>query len=516
MSFEILNITILIVIILAGTIIKFPFLLNSTGDDWVSNYVIDKKTLKPSISLDKSIFPLILYYPPLHYYFISLFKKQNRYLIGSLLNLIYDAISTIIIYIFTQYYFSYYFNMNDVAANYALVSSALFIFSPLITPIHARIQGLKTRSLGTLVSIIYFISLYCFIKEENYLFFVFSILIGLLSFTCSQMAYQNITFISITLSLISLSIKPIIILILIILISLLIPNFNIFDIILHKYKHFKWYIKNLNDSPIRERGNIKSLIKSFNLIKNKKYLSAFIELLIHNPIIIALLSAPHIFYIISDQLIKGDINTIMNSNFSLASYLALSGFIIFLVTSIKPFIVAGESERYLECVHPFFTLVFIHIYSSNLDFYKIIFVFLLMNIIIIITNLIIIERNRYYYNLYQINNDNIEDLLTFINNHNIKEKSIATDPPKLAFLLSTHIKGQNLKFLYGFGDDLKNGWEWMNNYFDSYNELKSDLNWYKTHSGIHYIVVYKKYINSNKYKDYKIIYSTDSFNVILL
>ena len=82
--------------------------------------------------------------------------------------------------------------------------------------------------------------------------------------------------------------------------------------------------------------------------------------------------------------------------------------------------------------------------------------------------------------------------------------------------MSTHIKGENLKFLYGFGDDLKNGWEWMNNYFDSYNELKSDLNWYKTHSGIHYIVVYKKYISSNKYKDYNIIYSTDSFNLILL
>lgn len=509
---------------LAGAAMKIGFVSKSTGDDWVSELIIERRTLQSSISLDKSVIPLRFYYPPLHYFLISKFKREKRIIIGLFFNLFYDFISSVVVFAVSKWHFSLINYQNSIYL--ALMSMALFSFSPLLTPVHARIMGLKSRSLGTLISILYFSSLYYAIVAENFYFYYLSVFFGLMAIAASQFSYQAILFITLFIPLLSLSPSPIFVLLAIALIGLLIPAFDLKNLIKNKIAHFSWYSKTIDTTIIADRGPIRSLKLA---LRQREKLGAlgFLNILMSaNPIFIVTTSVPLLTIIVIVFLLYPDaISYILRlEELRIALIFSLAGIIVFFITSIRPFVVAGEAERYIEPIIPFINIVsFSTLHKFEFNVLEISVSIALLNIIVICINYLIIHRSE-FLRLSKLESSLSPSGLHLLrqlesNSRNIgRSVKVVTAPTKLSYLFSAYSEPGSVEYLFSMGYSEEYKFDWMLDAFPDYLHLREDLVFYREKYGVDVAIIAKNIVNQARYQlilnNYPVIFQDEEFFVV--
>jgi len=297
------------------------------------------------------------------------------------------------------------------------------------------------------------------------------------------------------------NIFPLLIPALIIGISFTFPRLGVKDIILYKWSHHKWYLKNTRDTTAKDRNLFLNIFRFFRLLPTKP-LEAGKILLLKAPLLILLYSVP-VMLLIFYYLFRFGWEDYFWENPSLkfCTIMTLSSLIFFLLTSTGKGTVLGEAERYFEYSTPMISVLTIcmglfYIGEPFVNFFT----------------LIIFQITVVFF-IYSFGGKmNIESLLTFrasktqqvenLVNYLLDiqgEVRVATVPMKLAELLSTHTllasKGR-IKYYYYMlmsRDDPGNGLKEFSE--DTASQLVFRISPEKLNEkyGINYIVMSKRF-----------------------
>ena len=338
-------------ILLFGFFLRLPFSLLSPlsstndGSGTFSKLNTLSKQLLPKLRIDDAVnhegyFPR----PNLFHWLVSRFPKKRWRLVIVFGNVLPDIILAALLYALLRWFFP------EIQANLRHLIVLLFVSAPIFFPYTARLKATNGRTVGFLLASLY---LLCLPILDSGVFeihpgfiFIFLCLVAFLTFWTSTFASQAMVFVSLVYAVISLNPIFALPIILVLGLSFLFRRLGIWDILLFKIYHTKFYSKLLLTSfSTRER----SLLNFWKLLDPRLTRTSRLELILkHSPLIIALYSVPILFPL--SYLIVLDPTSIYFGEGVLGpiNLLSLSILIVFLLTSSSLGKLFGEAERYLE------------------------------------------------------------------------------------------------------------------------------------------------------------------------
>lgn len=484
------------IIVIFSFLIRLPFLLIETSDEWTTWWIIkQQKGKKLHYDLSDSLIEGNMPFPKLQYFLVSRFPERYWGIVGNSTNMIYEVFSVIITYILADLLFS----LMHIAASNLMMSPAawvalLYSVTPIMLPVTGRLKGIKARTLGTLLSLIYFLSFGAGYITENGFFYLGCIISGILIIISSIFALQNIAFVSLFLSLLFFDWIPIVVFIITLIISLAIPIFGVKKILFQKFNHFKWYVRNYAGTTAEGRNVIKDmlLLPVYLLKSPPKFLDQVFK---RNTLIIALYSIPTLFILLYWSCTDNNLFTVFFSNHILHYVAAIitSSIIIFILTSLKPFLFLGQAERYFEYSSPFVCFLFIYsLIKIEASTFLLIFLFLFQMSIILITLIYSMYNNFVGALKSPLTSKEMETLVEYIKKLDGSIR-ILTIPAKFSMVLSYHVNNFQTRFYYIFVNPSKGkGFDYMNDDLVAHRFPRTDIEHFKNKYGINTIVIYKK------------------------
>jgi hypothetical protein len=208
---------------------------------------------------------------------------------------------------------------------------------------------------------------------------------------------------------------------------------------------------------------------------------------------------------------------------SLAFMFAVAGGVVFAITSFRPFLVAGEAERYIEPVLPFLNIVGLS-YLSGYAFFGNAFLSLLMlSLIVISLNYFILNRKEFSTSVgsrSRISAGGMR-LLGQLEKNAIKigrPVRVVMAPTKLSFLFSANSNKGLVEFLFSVGYSESMKFEWMLEAFPDYLHLRDDLTFYREKYGIDLAIISRGLANLPRYQkifsSFPIIFKDEEFFVV--
>jgi len=501
-----------------SVVIRIIFLNTHSSDDWVTWYILKK--LKTEKKIDHSnydnVFPSYNGYPKLHYYTISLFPERYWSIIGNLSNIFYDLIVAVGVFLIAHYLF------NDLRISF--ISATIFSTTPILMPVTARLFGIKARAMGGALSFAYFLCLGGFLMDENIYLAIMSSVFFVLSIMSSSFAMQNIIFITIIISVFYFNFLPCLLLILSIVVGYLIPSTGIRKILTHKWNHYLWYFKNQKGTTVEKRNRLKFffLLPIYLFRKPKQFIDQVFR---NQSFIIALYSIPGLFLIFYYNLVVGD-GSIMYSQGSWIEYfffLTVGSIIIFILTSLKPFLFLGQAERYFEYSSVFITILTIYYWTSLSRPLSDLLFLILFQISMVISNFIYIKKNEYARHFKDLTFlDKEKKLIDFLNS-NSSIKRILSIPIKYSYKLAYYMKNSDKK--YYFANQTTNANGFKNTLEDTigYSLPTSELDQFKNKYDIDSLIVQNAILRTQQGKRYnnilirkKKLFDNGEFSVYVL
>jgi len=195
------------------------------------------------------------------------------------------------------------------------------------------------------------------IEAGGIFWFAGAIIFGILAILVSLFAGQVIVFFSFPMALFYWNIFPLLIPALVIGIGFMVPPLGIKDIILFKWSHHKWYLKNTKDTTAEGRNLFVNVFKFFMFLPTKP-LEAGKILLSKAPLLILLYSVPALLLVSYYCVRFGFVGYFWeNPYLKFCMIMSLSSLIFFLLTSTGKGTVLGEAERYFEYSAPMVTVL---------------------------------------------------------------------------------------------------------------------------------------------------------------
>jgi hypothetical protein len=494
------------VLFLISLILRLYFINNiKNSDEWASFFFISMQNRKwINYEQDKSIPSGYNASPKFYFYIIKKIFKKNNYKKGTILNILFDCFLVLTFYVYISFYFELSFQYLSFFSDQFLFS-VLLLSVPIYLPTNARLIGVKARTFGNYLNMIYFLVLinmgHNLILELIILFILFEII--LLS---SIFAAQNVIFISIIYSILT---KNFLILIpfAISLMSAFIYDYGKIKLLKHKLNHFIWYFKFINNTQLRYKNSINSFI---DIIKRENKVKIINHLFRHSSFFILIINFGLVYcYFIKIDFYRYDFSEFNQFyiNNEKIIYIVLSTLMIFLITSFGKFKIFGQAERYFEYAAPFIYILFFSIWFQNNDSYLV--------ILILISNLCIIFINK-FLNKQKTFPDGKKVILFIKKLIKSNKVNLLCIPVKYSFNLAARIESKNIKYYMNFITPAKNGFKYMIEDLDYYNLPKSNLFRMKKKYNINYVLIENKKKLKKKYIKYikKIVYKDNSFIII--
>jgi len=282
------------------------------------------------------------------------------------------------------------------------------------------------------------------------------------------------------------------------------------EITIHKLNHFIWYYNNYEGTTAGKLNKIKDILNLPKyLIKDKfKFFiilirdNSFTSLLILNPSLVLLVI---LFYENQTFLNQYDI-------YNFCFFILVSTIVTFFITSFKPFLILGQSERYMEYALPFvILLITFFIDNNNLD--NIFIIIILIQLFILFIIFLLKKKIYKNSNFKEIMNDHKEVIRNIEILENTKKKNILCVPSKLSFSFSQ----LNKNFFYYYPwvtQNLKiDGFKYMKEDSDRlYLPIKKIEKLFEKYS-IDYVIIKNSLLNKYDLTKYKKIFSNRSFDV---
>lgn len=432
-------------------------------------------------------------YPRFQHWIISRFPKDSWLFIGQTLNMIYEIVYIILLYVLSIYLFK---DIDVSDSNISIISlpawvALLFSSSPILFPYSsARLTGIgSARSLGNLLILGLFISWMQVQVYNDYYYLIIGFILVCSIILSSLFAIQVMFFIFLFLSLLYLSVYPILFILGSSTIAYFIP-IGCKIILNHKYNHQKWYFRTQSKVPLVDnRNDIKDfLFMPIYFFRNRnvfyhKFFTQFTFL-------IAIYSIPSIILYIYFFRYSYSLKSLEYYNF-----IFLSSICTFCLISFKKMSFLGEAERYFEYSIAFLNIIIVYLFGIGLIPESILFFTFLVQMSIVLITFLYKNKDLLAHNSFvkEDSNTELEQLVKFLYSH--ENINILTIPIKHGrFLAYKTFKNKSIKYYQRFMDS-KDGFK----SFTEETKSKSielpidDLTHFKTEYNIEYVLFLKSY-----------------------
>ena len=499
----------LILLLIFSFIIRILFILTKTSDTdfhiWNIKLRNTLKRLRDHHSHD-SLVKGYRGYPPLPHEIIRLFPQKYQVAIGRFINSIYDLLSIVITYFAAQYLFVNYWGLPQATSpSTAFMVALIFSTTPKLFPVNSRLNSIGGRPIGLTLNILYFLLLFL-VLQGYYLAVPFLILTGISIILSSQFGMQNLIGVSVLATLLMFRAEPLVMLILVFGVGFTIPHFGFKALLVRKIAHFRWYIKNM------ESGNTATGRNRFSDIIRLPYtmFTDFGQFLYQvttkiTPII-AITSMPLLFalvyFVLNNSIFLSDI--FQDQILFYLAVLTVADCILFILTSLKPFLFLGEAERYLEfCIMPVVIMFIYYIYVYTFSPEKTILLVLLIQLCIIIFNFLYLKSEEFSLALRWYYDNDLKEVVDFL------EKSgpqrIITIPVKTAYAISALTKPKH-QYYYNLFYEEGRGLEYQNEDIIYFQLIRPEIDYFYKKYKISMLITHKKRVEFAKTKgiDYKL------------
>lgn len=508
----------LVLVILLGLVLRVVFFFDKSTDELVSMWYVlrNSKSSWLEFNVNDSLLKGYIGYPPLQHYIIGRFKSKYWPYVGKFLNIVYDLIVGVLVYFMMRFLLKELGAEASMSGLSSLLAVFLFLTSPILLPITARMRAISARSFGMLLTTLYFL-VFGFIQIQSIWYLLpVALGIGYVIILSSQFALQVYIFFNLLLAVFMVSVVPIIILISSMLVAWIIPNSGARKILKHSWNHKVWYVRNRTEgSPAQLRNDIREILKL--PLSFLRYPKKALHFCVHNfTVSIALYSAPIIFITGALFIFNPGLMDPLRLNPWLDYFmmLSLASFITFVFTSIPVFGFLGQAERYFEYSAPFYSMLFIMmVVTTNGNLNMLLFTLMLVHILGIMFNFIWLHKSDFNKKDEEMNT-NFEEIVEWFRSSE-EEVNILTCPLKYTYQFSVILKkkdiGEHVKLYYRFisrpdekgfkyfeediGGFVKSGNEWKK----SIDVLTQNPEVLKTKYGITHLVLNKKFEEAIRY-----------------
>lgn len=319
-------------------------------------------------------FKIRTFYPFFVHWVLSFFNKKANNFIFLKLNPLIDSLFAAYLFYWAEKFFA--------SQEKGVLCALIYIFTPQLFSYFTcgpRSWNFTPRLISEIIVFFFVYFLVLYVQEQSIFYFIISSFIFFIIFLTSEFSIQFSLFLTILLSLYYQNITYLFIPISGALFSIIVMPSWTKNFLVYKYKHLVWYYQSVREGTIgvSNRSLFLGLLKSIKkrnlagIYKQIFYLNPFLSQLFKNPLVYTLL----ISLIFSSATINKHIDIQVD-----IFYLV---FILFIITSIKPFTFLGESERYIVNYYPFISLLAVYIVPEAC-IYAIIFYGLIFQVIEII------------------------------------------------------------------------------------------------------------------------------------
>lgn len=302
------------------------------------------------------LLPGVYDYPPLYHYIFALFPRSLRERVGLYLGAVIDTLNVVVIYYFTIYLselpeIAIYISNPEIVASIACL---LFTISPALLAVGAgpRAYNATPRPLGELFFALTFLFGLVFFVESNIYALVSASFFASLILLSSKFGAQVLLFFSLLVAVLTNCYLLLLIPVLGAGVGLIISKGHLTRVLYGSLRHSLLYKNVMQDRFVFTRarndfsviadcirnglhGDFKGFARSCYIILNH---NTYVILLIRNPILLLLICIMGMNFE----------NLIFNTVIYFLICWVVASTIIFIMTSLRPFLFLGEAERYLE------------------------------------------------------------------------------------------------------------------------------------------------------------------------
>ncbi|GJQ64336.1 MAG: hypothetical protein SCALA702_33890 [Melioribacteraceae bacterium] len=447
----------LITILLIALLLRIMFGTLESSDDWASLWYIMNQRGKKWLNFyaEDTVNGGRRGYPVLQHFIISKFPEKNWKVVGRFFVISYDFLmAALAVFMLYELQSAGVISFSDNDYLYYGIFAGLLLISPVMMPSTARMQAVNARTLGMLLTVLYFYFLGKVVVFDNYFFIPVVLAVGYLIILSSQFGIQVFLFFSIIISVFLLNPVPFLFMAFIVGTSFLFKGFGSYEVLTFNINHKRWYFSNFNaGTTASNRNKLKEFILApiYLFIKTTRF---FQLLMRDNSVFIAIYSMIPLWYL--GYLLyenQGVYNSIA-SNGLIYYYFALliAGLITFLLTTIRSFSFLGQSERYFEysLIYTLIVLFFVLDQLKIWEYSKLTTV-LHINLLWILGVFIFVYNER--RKSKKSSEESSAELVEFIYT-NCDESRIAIIPLKMSHYISYRLrlkkKKKNIKFYYRF------------------------------------------------------------------
>ncbi|QTN38495.1 hypothetical protein HZ996_04815 [Cryomorphaceae bacterium] len=442
--------------------------------------------LKPNFFPSDSLQNGFMGAPRLQYFIVSWLPEKWWAIFGNALNIIYDILSVILIYVI----------FGDIHAEQWHFSPSFWIAlvfgsSPILFSITARLTGVKARTLGLLLILMYLSCLKPIVLESNYAFIIPAVVLGVLSISASAFAMQNLVFLSISVSVLLGAPNALLVLLFVFIAAWFDPFLGTKKVLIHKINHYWWYAKSYSGTTASDKNRISDFFKLPHYLVTKPL--RFLEIVLKkNSYTVLLISTPWIWFLLWAYLNGFDLHqtkTDMLWSFAIVA----STLIIFFLTTLRPFLLFGEAERYFEYGAAYLSSIGVTLIISWGMSEVILAILVLVQASIVLVFLIYRLKGVIKKGLDPlVKNDHLDDCIAFLRNGH-KAINVLTIPLKYGYYLGFHTYDSGIKLYHMFISNEIDGFKYMRNDLAKYDYPKEDIHELVDQYDLDYMVVSKRY-----------------------
>ena len=282
--------------------------------------------------------------------------------VGIACNQLYDVITAYVLYgcLWAWLPMGY---VQGIPFSVPCFGALLYVTTPLLHSMSARLISVGSRTLGTLLSIVYFICLGAFLNGSMGFYpglAVLFVLAACIVFS-SKFALQTLVFVSLALSLITLDYRPALLAGAFLGALALVPGLNVGVFFRTRLSHARWYLKAIGHPTMRlqlttvYRGNWATIRDLPRLIRENPKHGLWVLIAHVVPVVVAYSVPGLLWWAVLSLSAGGGVPAAYP--YGHAASMVLACLLVTAVTSVRPFIIFGEAERYLETALPFLVLL---------------------------------------------------------------------------------------------------------------------------------------------------------------
>lgn len=400
-------------------------------------------------------------YPKLNHFLVSRFPARYWPIIGNVINGGLDCLLALMLLLLAGYYFEDLVSNNSLGV-FLIIS--IFLFSPVLLPIDARMKGVNGRVIGGFFATLYLLSLFA-AQHESLWFLLLAALWGNLAIASSQFALQVVFSFSLLMSIFFTHLYPLAGLMLTLIFSALFKPLGNLDVLRFWLIHKRWYLRSMKSVEIvASKNRLTDLIALPRLLVTNPKRFFFVALF-QQSLVLLVLSAFVYFVFGWLAVFKVGIENLSPLG-QFASGIAAASLVMFLITFRGWLAVIGEPERYLEYSLFFLCVGMLDVVSMSdtISHYGLLAI-LLAQCCIVFLNLVVSLDPRKLFSVEMALPSYARDISAlFTEEENPRQKNLAVVPVKTAMPLSYALSIQGVSgvnYFYRHMEDGSSDFEYM-------------------------------------------------------